>query len=96
MFEAWEWGTYIFFAVFLAGGIVWVWLCLPETKGATLEEMDLVFSSHTGAEDAAMLAEARRDVGIGPDLDLTAIRSASAAKEGFMENHESRAKSETV
>jgi hypothetical protein len=28
MFEAWEWGTYIFFAVFLAGGIAWVWYFL--------------------------------------------------------------------
>lgn len=78
MFEAWEWGTYIFFAVFLASGIFWVWFFLPETKGATLEEMDNVFKSHTGAEDAAMLAEARRDVGISPDLEVNAIRATGA------------------
>ncbi|KIX01908.1 uncharacterized protein Z518_07847 [Rhinocladiella mackenziei CBS 650.93] len=93
MFETWEWGTYIFFAVFLAGGIVWVWYCLPETKGATLEEMDRVFNSHTGAEDAAMLAEARRDVGIDSNLDLTAIRRTSAAKE---ESHEVKTEVETA
>ncbi len=62
MFSAWSWGTYIFFAVFLAGGIVWVWFALPETKGATLEEMDRIFKSHTGEEDAIMLA--RRLVGM--------------------------------
>lgn len=67
MFEAWEWGTYIFFAVFLAGGIAWVWWFLPETKGATLEEMDRVFNSRTGHEDAAMLEQARRDVGLEID-----------------------------
>ena len=66
MFEAWGWGTYIFFAVFLAGGIVWVWYCLPETNGATLEEMDRVFGSHTGEEDSIMLEQARRDVGLNP------------------------------
>ncbi|KAG9238948.1 quinate permease [Amylocarpus encephaloides] len=64
MLAAWGWGTYIFFAVFLAGGIVWVHFCLPETKGATLEEMDKVFGSKTGAEDAEMLQQARRDVGL--------------------------------
>lgn len=64
MFEAWSWGTYIFFSVFLAGGFVWVWLYLPETMNTTLEEMDRVFKSHTGEEDARMLAEAQRDVGL--------------------------------
>ncbi|KAH7311317.1 quinate permease [Stachybotrys elegans] len=68
MFETWEWGTYIFFAVFLGGGIAWVWWYLPETKGATLEEMDGVFKSRTGAEDIIMLETARRDVGI-TDID---------------------------
>lgn len=64
MLEAWGWGTYIFFAVFLAAGIVWVWLALPETMGATLEDMDKVFGSRTGADDAELLEQARRDVGI--------------------------------
>lgn len=64
MFAAWAWGTYIFFAVFLAAGIVWIYFYLPETKNASLEEMDRVFGSHTGVEDARMLAEAQRDVGL--------------------------------
>lgn len=64
MLEAWAWGTYIFFAVFLAAGIVWVWFCLPETKNATLEEMDRVFKSHTGARDAQLLFEAQQEVGL--------------------------------
>lgn len=64
MLHAWAWGTYIFFAVFLAVGIFWVWWALPETKNTTLEEMDRVFGSHTGKEDAQMLREAQRDVGL--------------------------------
>jgi lauroyl/myristoyl acyltransferase len=65
MLAAWGWGTYIFFAGFLAAGIVWVWFCLPETMNTTLEDMDKVFGSKTGEADAIMLDEARRDVGIG-------------------------------
>ncbi len=81
MFVAWNWGTYIFFAVFLAGGIIWVWFALPETKGATLEEMDRVFKSHTGEEDARLLAEARRDVGLTRENQEHAIKAA--AQEGL-------------
>ena len=64
MLARWQWGTYIFFAVFLMGGIVWVWFFLPETKNATLEEMDRVFGSHSGEEDAELLREAQHEVGL--------------------------------
>lgn len=69
MLQAWKWGTYIFFAAFLAVGIVWVWFFLPETKNATLEEMDRVFGSHTGEHDAALLREAQQDVGLLDFID---------------------------
>ncbi|KAK4544319.1 hypothetical protein LTR36_004210 [Oleoguttula mirabilis] len=77
MFAHWFWGTYIFFAVFLAAGFVWVLLVLPETKNATLEEMDRVFGSHTGAADQAMLAAARRDVGLEAELQAEAVEAIS-------------------
>jgi Sugar (and other) transporter len=77
MLEAWAWGTYIFFAVFLGVGIIWVWFFLPETKGASLEEMDRVFKSNTGGADAILLAEARRDVGLNQDAIDSADRSAT-------------------
>ena len=64
MLSAWAWGTYIFFSVFLFIGIFWIYYFLPETKNATLEEMDRVFKSHTGARDAELLMEAQRDVGL--------------------------------
>ena len=75
MLEAWAWGTYIFFAVFLACGIVWVHFQLPETKGATLEEMDRVFKSRTGEQDAIMVAEARREIGLSMTLEHEAIKA---------------------
>ncbi|KAK7918090.1 High-affinity glucose transporter [Apiospora marii] len=83
MLEAWAWGTYIFFAVFLVGGFIWVWFALPETKNATLEEMDRVFGSHTGAEDAALLALAQRDVGL---LDFVMARERR--RNGMVEEDE--------
>lgn len=64
MFKAVIWLPYIFFAAFLLAGFFWVWFFIPETKGRSLEEMDHVFGSHTGEEDAILLAEARRDVGL--------------------------------
>lgn len=78
MLEAWGWGTYIFFAVFLACSMVWTCFCLPETKGVTLEEMDSVFGSHTGHEDAILLAEARRDVGLSEALENDAVVAEKA------------------
>ncbi|KAF6835102.1 MFS quinate transporter [Colletotrichum plurivorum] len=83
MLEAWEWGTYLFFAVFLACSIIWVHFCLPETKGATLEEMDRVFGSRTGAEDSVLLEQARRDVGLTEELEDNAI---AAEKKGLHES----------
>lgn len=82
MFAHWAWGTYIFFSVFLASGIVWVWFCLPETKGVTLEQMDYVFHSHSGAEDAKMLAEARRDVGLDLEQEHNAEKAALEKDQG--------------
>jgi hypothetical protein len=64
MLEAWEWGTYIFFAGFLFVGILWVWFFLPETKNASLEDMDRVFKSRAGEQDAELLREAQAEVGL--------------------------------
>ncbi|KAL6910915.1 general substrate transporter [Trichoderma evansii] len=64
MLSAWAWGTYIFFSVFLITGIFAVWFFLPETKNATLEDMDRVFKSRTGERDAQLLREVQEEVGL--------------------------------
>lgn len=76
MLEHWQWGTYIFFAVFLMAGIVWVWFFLPETKNTTLEEMDRVFGSHSGEQDAELLREAQREVGLTAFVERMSIATA--------------------
>ena len=58
------WGMYLFFAVWLFLGALFVWFFVPETKNKTLEEMDLVFGSITGYHDREMLAAVRDEVGL--------------------------------
>ena len=43
MLASMKYGTYIFFAAFCGGGGLFVWLCVPETKNKTLEELDVYF-----------------------------------------------------
>ncbi|KAF2018096.1 quinate permease [Aaosphaeria arxii CBS 175.79] len=95
MLENWAWGTYIFFAAFLACGIVWVHFVLPETRGATLEEMDRVFGSRTGEEDAIMLEEARREIGLSFMLEEEAIKAAHQGEQVHIDG-EKRAHTENV
>ncbi|PQE12104.1 Quinate permease protein [Rutstroemia sp. NJR-2017a BVV2] len=64
MLENITWGTYIWFAVWSALGGFFIYFCVPETKGKTLEEMDQVFGSHTSADDMAAFAEVQERVGL--------------------------------
>lgn len=57
-----------------------MWFALPETKGATLEEMDRVFKSHAGREDAIMLRQALADVGLSEEFDQIAASVAVGSK----------------
>lgn len=64
MLEAISWGMYVFFASWLAAGMVFNYFFVPETKGKTLEEMDQVFGSKSGTEDLAELAAVQEEVGL--------------------------------
>jgi hypothetical protein len=64
MIKSMEWGMYLFFAVWLALGAVFVYFIVPETKGKTLEEMDMVFGSITAQEDKEALDTVREEVGL--------------------------------
>lgn len=63
------WGTYIFFAVWSALGGAFIYFLVPETKGKTLEEMDIVFGSHTSAAEMEEFAKVQERVGLLALLD---------------------------
>ena len=50
MLEKFRYGTFIFYGILTFGGGIFVWLCVPETKRLTLEEMDAIFGSLGFAE----------------------------------------------
>jgi hypothetical protein len=43
MFNSWGYGVYFFFASLMIISVVFVFFCLPETKGVPLEQMDRLF-----------------------------------------------------
>lgn len=66
MLDTLKWGTYIFFAAFCLIGLVFTYFCVPETKGRSLEDMDVVFG------DSAAQQEKERLFAIAASLGLTA------------------------
>ncbi|KAF4990306.1 hypothetical protein FDECE_14449 [Fusarium decemcellulare] len=64
MLSGLKWGTFIFFSVWCLIGGLFVFFVLPETKGKTLEEMDIVFGSTTSIEDAELLASIQEEIGL--------------------------------
>ena len=61
-------GTYIFFGLLTTGGAVFIYFVLPETKGLSLEEMDILFGSVGVAE-----REKERWREVHDEVGLTAI-----------------------
>lgn len=51
MLDGIHWGTYLVFAIFCAIMAFIVWLDFPETKGKSLEEIDLIFSGQLKDDD---------------------------------------------
>lgn len=51
MLDTITWGTYIFFAAFCLLALAFTFLCIPETRGKTLEDMDLIFGDTIAHEE---------------------------------------------
>ena len=50
MIEHLKYGTFLFFGLLTSGGVLFVWLGVPETKRLSLEEMDIIFGTQGVAE----------------------------------------------
>ncbi|KAG5295672.1 sugar transporter [Histoplasma capsulatum G186AR] len=83
MLESITWGTYIFFAAFCMLALAFTFFFVPETRGKTLEDMDLVFG------DTAAHEEQQRIVQIEAALRGTPLPGAAALKDNLF-NEEMR------
>jgi MFS family permease len=60
-----QFGAFIFFGCMCIVAALWVFFVLPETKGLTLEEMDILFGEAGFAQaDLALKQKIERDIGL--------------------------------
>ncbi|CAI6336047.1 unnamed protein product [Periconia digitata] len=65
MLENLTYGTYIFFGLLTTMGAVFIWFFVPETKGLSLEEMDILFGSvGIAAREQERWTEVHNEVGL--------------------------------
>ena len=77
MIEHMKYGTYIFFGLITFIGAAYIAFFVPETKGLSLEEMDILFGSvGVASADAERMREINREVGLEE-----IVRSGSVAHE---------------
>ncbi|KAE8147789.1 general substrate transporter [Aspergillus avenaceus] len=57
MLDSITWGTYIFFAAFCLLALVFTFFCIPETRGKTLEDMDLIFGDTAAHEEKQRIVQ---------------------------------------
>lgn len=88
MLKSITFGTFYFFLVFCLILIVWVYFCVPETKGLRIEEMDKIFGGNQGAEDVARIEDIRCRLGmIGGSESLDGSDSKSLEEKGVQVVH---------
>lgn len=72
----------IFFGAITTIGTIWVYFCVPETKGRTLEEMDELFGEAGFAqEDSDRREKIERDIGLHALLNGEETPKEKAAPE---------------
>jgi hypothetical protein len=76
-----KWGTYIFFAAFCLLAFASTYFFIPETRGKTLEDMDLVFG------DTEAYEEKERIRGIEAQLRGVHIDGTENEKEMALADH---------
>lgn len=64
MLDSIGWGTYIFFAAFCLIALVFTYFFVPETRGKSLEEMDVVFGDTAAHEEKTRLYDIAAAMGL--------------------------------
>lgn len=81
MLEQLGWGTYIFFAAFCLLALVFTYFFVPETRGKSLEDMDMVFGDTAAHEEKTRLFDIAASMGLTdalPDGKVEAARAGAA------------------
>lgn len=81
MLEKLGWGTYIFFAAFAFIAFFFTYFFVPETKGKSLEEMDVVFGDTAAHEEKARLLEIAASMGLTDALPAEKVDHVRATHE---------------
>jgi hypothetical protein len=77
MLDKVKWGTYIFFACFCLIALGFTYFFIPETKGKSLEDMDVVFGDTAAHEEKTRLFNIAATLGLTahvPDEKVEAAR----------------------
>ncbi|KAL4759429.1 sugar porter family MFS transporter [Aspergillus foveolatus] len=70
MLDSISWGTYIFFAAFCLLALAFTFFFIPETRGKTLEDMDLIFGDTAAHEEKTRIKRIEAELhGTGLDED---------------------------
>ncbi|OMP82155.1 putative glucose transporter rco-3 [Diplodia seriata] len=67
MLDTIGYGTYLFFAAFCLLALAFTFFCVPETRGRSLEDMDVVFGDAQAREEKARLFDIAAELGIVVD-----------------------------
>lgn len=79
MLEKMTYGTYIFFGLLTFGGAAFIYFAFPETKGVSLEEMDLLFGSVGVADrEKERWREVHQEVGLADILARVGVHVGSS------------------
>ncbi|KAF2476773.1 MFS sugar transporter-like protein [Lindgomyces ingoldianus] len=82
MLRSMTYGTYIFFGLLTFGGALFTYLITPETKGLSLEEMDILFGSVGVAErEKERWREVHAEVGLTALLERAGLSVGEASGE---------------
>ncbi|THG95542.1 hypothetical protein EW145_g7939 [Phellinidium pouzarii] len=74
-------GTFTIFSLACFGASLWSRICVPETAGVSLEEIDALFSSDAGREDAELRREIMREVGLEALIEELSLTDGSRGLE---------------
>lgn len=70
MLETLGWGTYIFFAAFCLLALLFTYFFVPETRGKSLEDMDVVFGDTAAHEEKERLMNIAASIGLTDALPV--------------------------